>query len=93
MLSVSGRLLGIVTSREGGLEEELYRSLKATDSLGKNLNTVTDTVPTNTGIVEINDAQILRQTVSGLNKYISTGIGYAAVPAELRAYVLRHDLQ
>lgn len=80
----NGKVIGIVTLREGGISQALqnyFSQINQSEKLG------------NVQIMGIDPLQATKETIKVLDTYISTGIGYARSIKFLNDYVVKHKIK
>lgn len=83
LLSNEGKVLGIISMREGGISkalEDLVIYINATSKQGS------------VQLMGVDPLQAIKVTVETLNTYISTGIGYAINIKFLEEYIIKNKL-
>ena len=85
LLNTRGEVIGIISNREGGISQELNRIRKQiVDVEQKKRGSIT--------AFSINPLSVDKDIINILNRYISTGIGYARNISYARQYTQRHSL-
>ncbi|MFC5684611.1 S1 family peptidase [Flavobacterium sp. MAHUQ-51] len=84
LINKEGEVIGIISLREGGISAELQSYLKR----------INDTQSQGSiEIMGINPLQATKETITILDKYISTGIGYARNISFLQNYISKNGIK
>lgn len=84
LISEKGKVLGIISMREGGISkglQELTLYIESTSKQGS------------VKIMGVDPLQAIKATVETLDKYISTGLGYARYISSLEEYCKKYNIK
>jgi S1-C subfamily serine protease len=86
LLNVNGEVIGIISSREGGISEGLDGVAKRIADLEEGRSGIKITAT----IGGVNTLAVTKELISTIDRYISTGIGYARSIKSLQEYIEKH---
>lgn len=84
LINNKGEVIGIISLREGGISAELENHLKKINEAE---------LQSSIKILGVDPLQTMKETITILNKYISTGIGYARNISFLQSYMLKNGIK
>jgi len=87
LLNARGEVIGIISSREGGIPQALDQIRKTIGAMGSQ-----NVISVKTNNITVDFLQVDKEVINVLDRYISTGIGYARNISSAREYVRRHGL-